>query len=1022
MDFTAILSYNYTFAFVVLLMGLLLLTGRKIRLEYRRNFLTLLGFTIAECVSHNVVMCMEHPGTNQLVLSLFAVATYTLRAVVFYLVLLLALRDWPKKLKYVLAIPIGVVAICSLSVLWTEAVFNYTSRGTLVLGPYYPLTFSALVIYLTLIIGCAVFQIGNHERRRESQMLLLSAGFVFFGLIGNHLIKGLSVSMESSAALSIFAYYCFFRSMDHLQDYDDLELDFMRKRMSLLELDDMTKLYTPNAFFQYAQALVDQHPDKTYGIMAMDVANFKFANMQYGTEKCDEFLVYVADCIKKMFPLGVYGRIAGDKFVAIYDCDEVTEENGFIHMAENMMRSAPIAGQTLKFGIYKAVDRSLNMVRCTDNAFVALKSIKDMYGDNYAYYNEQMSEQVSFQQRIVDSMEAALNQDQLQVYYQPKHDTYTGKLVGAEALVRWIHPQMGFMPPDYFIPIFEKNGFITKLDSYVVRQVILDLARWVREGKNVVPISVNVSRKDFFEKDWIARHMLLADYSGVDTRFIHFEVTESLYMEEDGIIKNQINMLRDKGYKIEMDDFGSGYSSLGTMATFPLDIVKLDISFIRNISSTKIMVETIIDMVHRMGYKVISEGVETEREVQILQQLGCDYIQGYFFSKPLPKVNFELYMEQTHGDSYLFQSGVKNQDHWSKFTEDSEIKRALLDCMSVISREGNEVQSIQKLLEIIGNFYGADRTYLIEMQTNTEFRSFHGEWCKDGVESHEHAFRMGGKIATEGSDVFFESMPETSSDDEMVEDAILDLDKIYENKSWMSQYDSNGSFYLKSTESVKTSNPMMYLTLKNLKVDSFMSTLIQKDGKVMALVGVDNPTVHTDSMELIPAISQLLMSEIARDRDLVRAYLLDDLTGVYSVKYLDFWRENKQPAFPFTVLVGDCNFLKKFNDQYGHECGDQLLALTGEVLRECLPDHCKIIRTGGDEFLALCDAVDETLGDEMIQEVLKRAKTKKIQGQELSIAIGKCTVDEAHYDFDVVRAIADKEMYAMKKAMKANVR
>ena len=232
---------------------------------------------------------------------------------------------------------------------------------------------------------------------------------------------------------------------------------------------------------------------------------------------------------------------------------------------------------------------------------------------------------------------------QFQVYYQPKHDCVTGKVIGAEALIRWNHPEYGFMSPGQFIPLFERNGFITKIDSYVIRKVCEDLREWKEKRLKAVPVSINASRRDFFEKGWIDEQLEIIKSKSIEPGLLHIEVTESLYVENAEVIIEQVKKIQSFGHLIEMDDFGSGYSSLGMLAEFPLDVVKLDISFVRRIDINEVVIEAIINLAHKMGFEVVAEGVETEKQYEILKRLGCDCIQGFYFSKPLNRDDFEKY-------------------------------------------------------------------------------------------------------------------------------------------------------------------------------------------------------------------------------------------------------------------------------------------------------------------------------------------------------------------------------------------
>lgn len=202
------------------------------------------------------------------------------------------------------------------------------------------------------------------------------------------------------------------------------------------------------------------------------------------------------------------------------------------------------------------------------------------------------------------------------------------------------------MAPSQFIPLFEKSGFISKLDSFIIKKVCNDIVRWRENGIPIVPISVNVSRRDYFETGWLFEQLKEIDNAKIDHSLLHMEVTESLYAENTQLIIDQVKRAQNFGFLIEMDDFGSGYSSLGMLASFPLDIIKLDISFVKNLENNRIVIENIIKMAHSMGLMTIAEGVESEEQFKILKNFGCDVIQGFYFSRPLNVDDFEKYLRK----------------------------------------------------------------------------------------------------------------------------------------------------------------------------------------------------------------------------------------------------------------------------------------------------------------------------------------------------------------------------------------
>ncbi len=414
-----------------------------------------------------------------------------------------------------------------------------------------------------------------------------------------------------------------------------------------LERDELTGLLTRKAFIRKAEQFITNNFEKNFCIIAFDFDNFKSSNSLYGVEKCNEFLSFSAHEMKKIIPEGICGRYGGDQFILFFEYLERIDIERLKRVSKSILDKAPIPHQIVKMGIYAPIDKELPMVICCDRAFISLSGIKGKYGKDIAFFEANLQNQLLNEQRIIETMERALEESQFQVFYQPKHETISGNIAGAEALVRWNHPEYGFMAPSQFIPLFERNGFITKLDQFVLEQVCKDIKRWEQDGLPLVPISVNVSRRDFMEPGCIEKQYQVIDEYKVDHSLLHMEVTESLYSENTDFIIAQVQKTQQLGFLIEMDDFGAGYSSLGLLSSFPLNILKLDISFVRNIIANEIVIENIIKMAHRMGLLTIAEGAESIEQFKILKSLGCDYIQGFYFSKPLPVHEFEAYLKKS---------------------------------------------------------------------------------------------------------------------------------------------------------------------------------------------------------------------------------------------------------------------------------------------------------------------------------------------------------------------------------------
>lgn len=428
-----------------------------------------------------------------------------------------------------------------------------------------------------------------------------------------------------------------------------LRLKGLAEDTRLNEIDALTGLYDREAFYRYSQTIIDSNPNSNYVISISDVIGFKAINEQYGKDKGDELLKFLAEKIKasRISKALIGGRLGGDVIATLVPEDFIRPEAAGLVIAD-IQSTSPVPNIVIKFGFYYTKDgKELSVQQMCDRASLALNSIKSEYGVHCAKYDETMWKNLLLEQQIVDGMKTALEEEQFEVYFQPKHSVDGKGLSGAETLVRWIHPEMGFMNPGTFIPLFEKNGFITKLDKFVWKKACEEIAYWVDQG-SPFPISVNVSRKDFSDPQ-LAEYILdLTNEYNIPHELLHIEITESAYSDNPEQLKNIVGMLHSNGFVIELDDFGTGYSSLTAINSFKIDIIKLDMSLIKNdaVSQGNSVLEFSIQLAKMMNVMTIQEGVETEAEYNRMKKLGCDYIQGYYFSKPLPKKEFDEYVRQ----------------------------------------------------------------------------------------------------------------------------------------------------------------------------------------------------------------------------------------------------------------------------------------------------------------------------------------------------------------------------------------
>jgi diguanylate cyclase (GGDEF)-like protein len=410
--------------------------------------------------------------------------------------------------------------------------------------------------------------------------------------------------------------------------------------------DELTKLYSKEFFYRRVDSVSVEFPNQEFDMVCCDIENFKALNDRYGRQNCDALLHDLADRLTAFLPgLLVGGRIGGDTFAFLIRHQRSRE---WTKVLDNVPKGLLGTTLTVKYGVVECVDHSIASSLTCDRAIMALEMIKGNFGVNVAWYDERLRKQQLTEHAIVESMEEALEQRQFTVYYQPKHDIKANTTGAAEALVRWIHPKLGFISPSEFIPLFEKNGFIAKLDLYIFEETCRELKHLKELGLPVVPISVNASRLDFDDPDFVLNIVHLADKYGIDRSMLHVEVTETAYSENPERVIESLKQLHEEGFLIELDDFGSGYSSLSSLNVLPLDVMKLDMSIIRQAAELNDyrIVRSAIQMAQFLDLSTVAEGVETEEVVNALKEVGCDLIQGYYYSKPLTQKEFESYLAQ----------------------------------------------------------------------------------------------------------------------------------------------------------------------------------------------------------------------------------------------------------------------------------------------------------------------------------------------------------------------------------------
>lgn len=419
----------------------------------------------------------------------------------------------------------------------------------------------------------------------------------------------------------------------------------------LAYIDTLTQIYNLNYFYVKATILLEKNPDVPYAVVCVDIKNFKYINKTYGYEVGDHVIQDLAKTLSDNFNVReLCARISNDQFVLLYWIEEYPKLLRYYATLEEFIHQQTFGGVKIPLafstGIYEISDRSEKVVEMLDKAILALKSAKKQAVVQCAYYDDALLNTFIKKQEIENMMHTALSQEEFKSYLQPKYDLRTQKFTGAEALVRWISPEKGFMRPDEFIPIFEKNGFVIEVDFYILEEVCKKVRYWIDHGITPVAVSVNQSRIHIDNPMYIRRLQELMKKYEIPPHHIELELTESMFFDNHEKLIELMKSMHEMGFLISMDDFGSGYSSLNLLKKIPVDILKIDKGFLdESVSSTRsrIIIAQVVEMAHKLGILVVCEGVETEQQVDFLKEIDCDMVQGFYYAKPMPIGEFDTF-------------------------------------------------------------------------------------------------------------------------------------------------------------------------------------------------------------------------------------------------------------------------------------------------------------------------------------------------------------------------------------------
>jgi diguanylate cyclase (GGDEF)-like protein len=423
-----------------------------------------------------------------------------------------------------------------------------------------------------------------------------------------------------------------------ISDFEDLK--------SIAYYDELTGLENQTKFIIELRKLLDENPESNYALLVFEISNLRQINVMYGNEEGDKVITYVADTlIDKLGNTYIYAKIKDNTYAIISSCDEDDEPTSLAELLSDILRqySSNIV-INLSFGIYKIIDKSLDIPTMIYNAELPKRTITKDSELNYAFYTDELHQKIIDDKLMGDTMNYALEHHQFTTYLQPIVNLRNHQIVAAESLVRWNHPEKGILSPFQFIPLFERNNFIIKLDHYVWADACKTIRHWMDNNIEPIPVSINISPIHFSHPGFVTKLIALTEQFRISPQYLKLEFGEIAFSETDVDRKRILEQLADAGFPICVDNFGSFNSPINILKDLPIGELKLDRRFLNNSLPTEeglTIVRYLNAMAKELNKNVIAEGVETIEQANNLLQIGCDFAQGFFFAKPIPLREFD---------------------------------------------------------------------------------------------------------------------------------------------------------------------------------------------------------------------------------------------------------------------------------------------------------------------------------------------------------------------------------------------
>lgn len=738
--------------------------------------------------------------------------------------------------------------------------------------------------------------------------------------------------------------------------------------------DDLTPLHNKQYFMTETREVFLERSDEEFDIICLDIDQFKMVNDSYGMATGDKILYKLGELIGETFGEdSVCARFTADKFFITLP-HQTASYSGMIEVLTNSVNKyVSNIGVKIKIkiccGVYHIHDKAIAIAAMCDRAELATENIKGKYGQVVAFYEDEIRQQMHNNLAITNMMEFALKNNEFQVFYQPKYELSSECVAGAEALVRWMNYELGFMSPGSFIPLFERNGFITQLDMFIWESVCKDMREWLDRGNRPFAVSMNVSRADIFNPNLTKILVDLSDKYKLDRKYLHLEITESAYTDNPEQIIKIVTQLRAKGFPIEMDDFGSGYSSLNMLAEIPIDVLKLDMGFVRNElekPSGKGILGFVISLAKWLNLAVVAEGVETDEQIRILSAMECNYVQGFYYAEPLTK------------------------DAFFKLMGEGNVKEMYLTSSRVTSIERNQVLVTKAIGDRKGTMLVVDD---IEISRKIIIDMFQQDYdiaeAVDGHQAWEYIQSHSNEISV------------------IMMDLLMPVMDGYQLLKMIRQNESTKDIPVVVTSLGDESSEERALAIgANDFVSKPYNVTVLKHRVRNVLINAKALKIERDHLEN----KEALEIELALNKDA--------LTGLYTRKVIesrvnDFYANNPEGNAIFLML--DLDNFKEVNDTYGHIKGDETLKHVADVLKASFRIEDTICRMGGDEFCVFMPKSMETSALEAKLNSLCENLFFKVETITITCSIGACISPSYAQDYQTLYNNADMALLSSKR-------